>query len=134
VRNQIVEWRRAVPTIFVVDDDPLILDVLGRILAVSFTVVPFSAAQEAVGRLAEGPDLLLCDYHLPFKDGLEIACEAKKVSPNTRVVILSAGLEDDRVRRSLKDGIIDLFLSKPFECRALVRQVSDLLARPPAAS
>ena len=121
-------------TIFVVDDDPLILDVLARILATSFKVERFSSAPEVLARLAESPDLLLCDYHLPFRDGLEIACEAKKVSPKTRVVILSAGLEDERVRQSIKDGSIDRFLSKPFDCRALVKQLSELLARPPAPS
>jgi len=117
--------------IFVVDDDPLILKSLSRMLQrPGYEIVAFLNPEELLERLSEGPDLLICDYHLPRRDGVDLAAEAKRVHPSVRTMLLTGGFEDERVVAALAHKTIDRFLSKPWRHEELVRAVEDLLPPP----
>ena len=61
--------------------------------------------EEAV-ELAErtGPDVALCDLSMPRVDGLEATARILEVSPETRVVILTAFSERERILGALDAG------------------------------
>ncbi len=116
------------PTIFIVDDDELILKSLARILRrPDLTVRAFGTAQEVLDHLAESPDLLISDYHLPNVDGIDLAAAAKKVLPGVKTAILSGGVEDDRACDAMRSGTLDRFLHKPWRHDELLAAVDDLL-------
>jgi DNA-binding NtrC family response regulator len=115
-------------TIFLVDDDELILKSLARMLRrPGLTVHAFGSAQEVMERLAEAPDLLVSDYHLPGVDGLGLAALAKKASPKVKTAILSGGVEDDRVAEAMGNGTLDRFLQKPWRQDELLASLEELL-------
>ncbi|MDY6804125.1 MAG: two-component system response regulator RppA [Cyanobacteriota bacterium] len=75
-------------------------------------------------------DLLILDWMLPEKSGLEICRELRSRQDNTPVLFLTAkDTIDDRVL-GLDSGADD-YLVKPFELRELLARVRALLRRPP---
>ena len=123
-------------SILIVDDDPLIADLLTRFLQrEGHHVVHARDGLEGLDRLAERlPDLIFLDLDMPRMNGFEF-CYRVKSNPRTRllpVVILTGQSElDARIRAWSLDA--DDFLTKPFQglevvarCRALLR-VKDLV-------
>lgn len=100
-----------------------------------YDLVCVSNGQRALDRIGAGevPDLILADVVMPEKNGYEV-CEAIKGNPSTAripVVLLSGTFEPfdrDRAERLGCDAIV----SKPFDSQQLLRQVEQLLSRPPA--
>ncbi len=116
------------PTIFIVDDDELILKSLARMLRLpGFSVHAFGTAKEVIDHLSEAPDLLISDYHLPSVDGIDLAVMAKKLHPKVKTAILSGGVEDDRVAEAMGNGTLDRFLQKPWRHDELLAAVRELL-------
>jgi two-component system, OmpR family, phosphate regulon response regulator PhoB len=76
------------------------------------------------------PDLILLDWMLPGRSGLELAQQLKQ-SPKTRdvpIIMVSArGEEEDRVK-GLETGADD-YIAKPFSPREMVARVKAVLRR-----
>lgn len=119
-------------TILIVDDEPDIREVMRFALEeAGFRVHEAGHADEARRLLnAESPDLLLLDWMLPGRSGLELAQQLKQ-SPKTRglpIIMVSArGEEEDRIR-GLDTGSDD-YVTKPFSPRELVARVNAVLRR-----
>jgi two-component system phosphate regulon response regulator PhoB len=122
----------AIPTVLIVDDEPDIREVIRFALeGAGYRVCEAGHAEEARRLLAsESPDLLLLDWMLPGRSGLELAQQIKQ-SPKTRalpIIMVSArGEEEDRVR-GLDTGADD-YVTKPFSPRELVARVNAVLRR-----
>jgi DNA-binding NtrC family response regulator len=87
-------WGRLVPTrVLVVDDDPAIRKVLGRILLRSlYEVTVVENAAEAREELAKKPfDALITDQEMPGEAGIDLARWALKRLAGMRCVIVSGG-------------------------------------------
>jgi len=119
-------------TILVIDDEPDIREVMRFSLAeAGFRVLEAGHADEARKLLiSESPDLVLLDWMLPGRSGLELAQQLKQ-SPKTRqlpIIMVSArGEEEDRVR-GLDTGADD-YIAKPFSPREMVARVNAVLRR-----
>jgi two-component system phosphate regulon response regulator PhoB len=119
-------------TILVVDDEPDIREVIRFALEnADLRVIEAGHADEARKLLTtENPDLLLLDWMLPGRSGLELAQQLKQ-SPKTRglpIIMVSArGEEEDRIK-GLDTGADD-YISKPFSPRELVARVNAVLRR-----
>jgi two-component system phosphate regulon response regulator PhoB len=119
-------------TILVVDDEPDIREVIRFALEnAQFRVLEAGHAEEARKLLSsEGPDLLLLDWMLPGRSGLELAQQLKQ-SAKTRsvpIIMVSArGEEEDRIK-GLDTGADD-YIAKPFSPRELVARVNAVLRR-----
>jgi DNA-binding response OmpR family regulator len=119
--------------VLVVDDDPIVRDVLRRYLERGgFRVSTAGDGRAALTAFdAEKPDLVLLDLMLPAIDGFEVF-EAIKNKDQTPVIMLTAkGEEGDRIA-GLDFGADD-YVSKPFspkEVMARVRAVLRRAARP----
>lgn len=76
----------------IVDDDPLVRDVVAQILATpGYMVVTASDGYEAVRILAERHiDLMITDIRMPELDGIELGAQAKLMRPHLRIVYLTA--------------------------------------------
>jgi two-component system phosphate regulon response regulator PhoB len=121
-----------VTNVLVVDDEPDIREVIRFALeGAGFRVFEAGHADEARKLLAsESPDLMLLDWMLPGRSGLELAQQLKQ-SPKTRnlpIIMVSArGQEEDRVR-GLDTGADD-YIAKPFSPREMVARVNAVLRR-----
>ena len=58
-------------------------------------------------------DLAIIDRHLPGLDGLELACQAAKVSPDTKLMLMAAG-DTGTVEQAVRQFGIAALLKKPF--------------------
>jgi CheY-like chemotaxis protein len=109
-------------TVCVVDDDPMMLDVLARILQrENFDLVMASGGPEIIEKLAGhtgSVDLLVTDYAMPDMQGRELADHVRQRFPAVKV-LYQTGFSDMLFadRAELEEGAA--FLEKPFTARGL---------------
>ena len=119
-------------TILVVDDEPGIREVMRFALeGAGFRVIEAEHADDTRKLIStEGCDLILLDWMLPGRSGLEFA-EQLKQNTKTRgipIIMVSArGEEEDRVK-GLDTGADD-YIAKPFSPREMVARVKAVLRR-----
>jgi DNA-binding response OmpR family regulator len=116
--------------VLVVDDEPVIREVLARYFAhAGFeveTAADGPAALEAVS--CEHPDLMVLDLMLPGIDGLEVFRRIRGSADAPAVIMLTArGEETDRIV-GLEMGADD-YVSKPFSPREVVARAQAVLRR-----
>jgi two-component system phosphate regulon response regulator PhoB len=115
----------------IVDDEPDIREVMRFALEEGgFRTLEAGHADEARKLLTEEPDLVLLDWMLPGRSGLELAAQLKQ-NPKTRempIIMVSArGEEEDRIK-GLDTGADD-YITKPFSPREMVARVNAVLRR-----
>ena len=118
------------PRVLVVDDEPMVREVLARYLAKEgFDVATAEDGEQALASFAQlPPDLVLLDLMLPRIDGLEVFRRMRNGSSQTPVIMLTAkGEETDRVV-GLELGADD-YVTKPFSPREVVARVRAVLRR-----
>ncbi|NJN86021.1 MAG: response regulator transcription factor [Leptolyngbyaceae cyanobacterium SL_7_1] len=117
--------------ILLVDDEVELTDALSRVLSrEGYQVDVAYDGAEGSDRVAAGVyDLLILDWMLPHRSGLEICQQLRSQGDNTPVLFLTAkDTIDDRVQGL--DAGADDYLVKPFELRELLARVRALLRRP----
>ena len=117
-------------SILVVDDEPMVREVLSRYLTTEgFDVVVAADGEEALDRFARStPVLVLLDLMLPKLDGYEVFRRIRELQGGTPVIMLTArGEETDRVV-GLELGADD-YVAKPFSPREVVARVRAVLRR-----
>jgi len=116
-------------TVLVVDDEPIVREVVVRYLAReghrTLEAADGEAAKNAIER--GDPDLVVLDVMLPGADGLEI-CRWIRARSELPVIMLTArGEEADRIV-GLELGADD-YVTKPFSPRELAARVRSVLRR-----
>lgn len=123
--------------ILVVDDDPILLQLIGTSLKQdNYEVIIASNGEEGLRLLSElKPHLIILDIMMPTMDGWEICSRVRKISTVPIVMLTALGSEEDIVR-GLRAGADD-YLVKPFRRDELLARVSAVLRRtsmpPPSA-
>ena len=119
-----------VPTVLLVDDDPVLREVVSTYLTrAGMTVVEADDGVEAVvSARSRTPDIVLLDLTLPGLDGLEVFRRLRTDRGDLPIMMLTArGDESDRIL-GLELGADD-YLAKPFSTRELVLRVQSILRR-----
>jgi DNA-binding response OmpR family regulator len=119
--------------VLLVDDNPLVLEMLRQALA---PLAQVATARESADALLmaidDPPDLVVADYTLPGMDGRQLFERLKSRASTARsAVILTASKNDiDERLKPLEDRVED-FLEKPFfikEATARIKKVIDKIA------
>jgi two-component system response regulator ResD len=129
VDNRVVTVKGTRGSVLVVDDEPVIADVVSRYLErAGYATEAAADGFEALKIAGEvHPDLVVLDLMLPGLDGLEVMRELQQLRP-TRVILLTAkGEADDRIT-GLQRGADD-YVVKPFSPAELVARVDAVLRR-----
>ena len=117
-----------VKTVLVVDDDPLVLNFVGRLLKqAGFSVLLASSgnrATEVQAAFAGKIDLLLCDVMMPGISGPDLAKKLKESRPEMRIMLMSGYAGGDML--ILNHGWD--FVQKPFLPKTLLRLVNEVLS------
>ncbi|MDX9972232.1 MAG: sigma-54 dependent transcriptional regulator [FCB group bacterium] len=118
------------PKILVTEDDrvqrEILLDILTQSGYEAQGVVSGTAALEALRE--DSFDLLLTDMRMPEMDGLELLRQAKRVRPDTEVVVMTAYATVETAVTAMKEGAID-YLGKPFAKDELLMVVARTFER-----
>jgi len=107
--------------ILVVDDEPLVLKVVGRALErEGFEPVLASTGEEALRRMEGEPfDAVVTDHNLPGLKGSELLREARIRYPGMRRFLLTGWSEDDRVKGAMREDPAIRLLDKPVDFSVL---------------
>ncbi len=115
--------------VLLVDDGPVVADVLGRYLTFEgYEVASAKDGGEALALFRSWqPDLLVLDLMLPVIDGMEVCRILRKESQVPIIMLTARGEETDRIV-GLELGADD-YVVKPFSPRELVARIKAVLRR-----
>jgi putative two-component system response regulator len=118
--------------IFVVDDEPVNLKLIQRMLELDgFCNIHCINDSREVAALyqAARPELILLDINMPHRDGFEVLEELKAIPGNVMppVVFLTAQSAAEFRVKAFDNGVLD-FINKPFNRLELLARVKNLLA------
>ena len=124
----------SIPSILVVDDEPLVRGAVIRVLGGwGFRVHEAETAEEAMDVLTsfagERPQLVIIDIILPGDNGVKLAWQIREEFPEQRILFMSAYTKDVLWAEGLRDST-EVFMSKPFTSEELIRKVEEALTRP----
>jgi DNA-binding response OmpR family regulator len=118
-------------TVLIVDDEPLVREILSRYLTRDgFAVDTAEDGEQALERWRKGrPDLILLDLMLPKIGGLEVFRRVRETDAAPVIMLTAKGEETDRLV-GLELGADD-YVTKPFSPREVVARVRAVLRRGP---
>jgi twitching motility two-component system response regulator PilH len=115
--------------ILLVDDSQLVLQIAKAYLSADYQVTTASSGEEGMAKaLAQRPDLILMDFHMPGGDGPEIGHRLAQDdrTKGVPVIIMTTESEVDRLAPGLD------YIVKPFGRAALLRKIGSRIG--PGAS
>ncbi len=115
-------------TILVIDDDPLILDVVREILELDKYVVETAlSGTEGIEKHREKPaDLVITDLIMPHKDGISVITELKKEFPGVRIIALTGTPKVEKIAAAVQANV-NRVIAKPFDQEELLEAVAQLM-------
>jgi CheY-like chemotaxis protein len=113
--------------VLVVDDEPMVLSVLAKMLGkLGYPVETALGSEEAIGRLTGAAyPIVITDFNMPTLNGQQLAGWIKQHHPHTKVVIMT-GCSSDVASRLRTGGDIDAVMFKPIELKELRDVISGL--------
>jgi PAS domain S-box-containing protein len=118
--------------ILVIDDEPLVVETIRRMLQAEHEVVTLTSPREALARLSSGEhfDLILCDLMMPELTGMDLYDKLLVAAPHTlpSMVLMTGGAFTPSARRFL-EFVPNPRIQKPFGQRTLQDMIGSLLRR-----
>jgi CheY-like chemotaxis protein len=117
--------------IYIVDDEPMLLDLAAVILEpLGYRIKTFRDPEEALRayKAAEPPPvLIITDYAMHAMTGMELMEACRQIRPRQKVLLVSGTVGPD----IFGDTTIkpDRFLGKPYQSKQLIDLVEDLMAQ-----
>jgi diguanylate cyclase (GGDEF)-like protein len=102
------------PHILIIDDEPLIRDLLCEMLAEDFVCSTAACAEDALALLKQNQfSLVLSDIHMGEMSGIEMIPLVRAAAPDTVVVMISSEQSIDSAINAMRVGAFD-YIKKPF--------------------
>ena len=116
--------------LFVVDDEPMLLELASVILEpLGYTVKTFrdpESALQAFTAAKPRPAIILTDYAMHTMNGMELIEACRRLNPRQKILLLSGTVDQQVYRNSAFKP--DRFLAKPYQAKQLTDAVKELLA------
>jgi two-component system response regulator PilR (NtrC family) len=102
--------------IHVIDDEPVIHDILGQLLSSEgYEVEISSSGEEALEKhSSQAFDVILLDLLMPGLDGIQVLKGIKKIDPQAVIIIITAYASVESAIAAMKIGAYD-YIQKPFK-------------------
>ena len=115
-------------TIFVVDDEQMLLDLAAAILQpLGYDVRTFSDPRVALKEFpAARPVVIVTDYAMGEMNGLDLVRECKRVNPKQKMILVS-GTVDENIFAGLPQKP-DRFMVKPYPVHEFIETIRALVA------
>jgi DNA-binding response OmpR family regulator len=119
------------PSVFIVEDDPIVSRLLESCFANrGFEVDLVTNGRDAISKVdsATPPDLIVLDIILPFFDGFDILdhIRTNDVWRNVPIIMLTSKTQEPTVVRAFERGADD-YITKPFQTEELMARVRRLI-------
>ena len=117
---------KPLPTVFVVDDLPVIVMTVVAILNESgFNATGFNGAEDALQAAEAGcPDLLITDVSMPGMNGIELAIRFRSLHPNCKILLFSGHTASGGLLDAAKGrGYHFTILAKPVHPKELLAEI-----------
>src|SRR4051794_30528411 len=115
-------------TVLLADDHTILRQGIASLLAATEdiqVVAEVENGRQAVEMTKKlGPDVVLMDVLMPVLNGIEAARQINRECPRTRVVVLSAYADDERVLQVIEDGATG-YLVKQCAANDLVKAIRE---------
>jgi two-component system OmpR family response regulator len=123
--------------ILVVDDDPDLLFLVAhsvKSIDATYQVETAGNTTDAWNLCQQHPfDLIITDYMMPGKTGLDLIKTVSQISPDTRFAVMTAHHETSGLRTQISELGIE-FIGKPFVFSELVQVIRKTLTNTPEAA
>jgi CheY-like chemotaxis protein len=117
------------PLIYLVDDEPILLDLAEAILeGEGYRLERFTDPEPALAALQQAekkPSLLLTDYAMHSMNGLEFIEKFKEKLPEIKTLMVSGTVDEEFIQSSSVQ--VDSFLRKPYQPGDLIAAVRSIL-------
>lgn len=117
------------PVVFVVDDEPMLLELNAVILEpLGLRVRTFRDPDTAVRafQLANPrPALIVTDYAMHTMNGMDLISACRRLQPQQKIIMVSGTVDETIFRNSPERP--DFFLAKPYQSKQLTEMVRSLL-------
>lgn len=118
--------------ILVLDDDKLVTSSLKSLLMLEgFTdVVYFNSPNEAIDYLNKNVrDVIISDFMMPEMNGLEFLSAAKKIYPNSSMILLTGYADKENAIRAINEVGLYKYIEKPWDNDSLVLTIKNAFER-----
>ncbi len=117
------------PRIAVVDDDPLVLRGLGRLLrSAGLDVETYASGAAFLNAGSDGePDCVVLDLHMPQTTGFEVQAQLVQRGRSTPVIVITGDDNPEAQSRALRLGAKGYF-GKPVDDKALLAAIDVAIA------
>jgi CheY-like chemotaxis protein len=118
-------------TIFVVDDDPDVLNLIKHVLDLEgFDIRSFTCPEEALEefRAAEKkPEMVVTDFCMQPMNGLELISRCRETVPDLKTIVISGMVDEDSLNKMPNQS--NGFIHKPFKVSNLIQTLNETLTR-----
>ena len=115
-------------TIFVVDDEPMLLEMAVMILEpLHYRVRTFRDPQTAIAEFSVAnprPALIVTDYAMHSMTGMDLIRECRRIHPKQKIILLSGTVDESVYTKA--EVKPDRFLAKPYQVSDFVTMVQSL--------
>jgi two-component system chemotaxis response regulator CheY len=116
-----------IATILIVEDDLSITRLMKLLLEgyghrVVGTAQNGQMAIDLFKSLSEKPNIVIMDYRMPIKNGLEVTSEILQISNHTKIIFTTA--DEEIKEQALKVGAFSV-INKPFDFKELILRIDE---------
>src|SRR2546430_13364723 len=116
--------------ILIVDDEPLIVEVLTEHFKKDFDIETADNGADALGAiLRQRPDVVLLDINMPRMNGVEVLKDIKQIDGSISVIMVTANEQVQLAAEALRSGAFG-YVPKPFDFRYLAHMLAPILDKP----
>ena len=110
--------------VLILDDEPIVCKRLKPSLEkLGFEVDTFTRSFEAMQAVEKAAyDIIVTDLKMEGMDGMRFLQEAKKLHPETEVIVITGFATMETAKESFQKGVFD-FLAKPFKMGEILESV-----------
>jgi DNA-binding NtrC family response regulator len=120
--------------VLIVDDEPINLMMLQKVLRAKFSVKTAGSGQEALAILKrEAVSLLITDQRMPGMTGTDLMRQSRLIDPNMFCILMTAESDMDTLMNAIVESGALRVINKPWDPAKILIQVEDALEKYEAA-